>query len=100
MPISVDLSTLSEDELYVRLTQKTKFDPQNWRMLLTLEPPKRISLIQDWITLGDMSWTRMQSTMEEVEAILVAIANIAAPVTVIVGGVTGIGALITTLKGI
>jgi len=89
-----------EDALYVELAQKTARTVRDWQDILSLPPDARAEVIADWNALGDMSWTKSPSTLDRVETILNILVSIASPVTTIVGGLTGIGTLITTLKAI
>lgn len=91
---------VNEDALYVELAQRTPLSIQQWKDILSLDPAARAEVVSDWNALGNLSWTKDPSTMDRVEAILNLLAAIATPVSTIVGGLTGIGALVTTLKAI
>jgi hypothetical protein len=68
--------------------------------LAKLPEEQRAPIVADWRALGKLSWTVIPSKMARFESILNILAAIASPITVIVGGVSGVAGVITAFKGI
>jgi hypothetical protein len=87
------------DELYARLAQVSGLRERQWRDILSLPESDARQAVEDWQTLGMLSWATEHSVADEVLSILNTIAQWATPLGIIAGTVTGVAGAITAIKG-
>ena len=96
------MSTMTPAELadlYARLAQVSGLNERQWRDVLSLSPADAKVVVEDWQTLGLLSWATEHSVADEVLSILNTIAQWATPLGIIAGTVTGVAGAITAIKG-
>ena len=87
------------DELYARLAQVSGLNERQWRDILSLSEADAKQAVEDWQTLGLLSWAEEHSVADEVLSILNTIAQWAAPLGIIAGTVTGVAGAVTAING-
>lgn len=97
MPEVID--GMDEATAWATLDQKFPLSAQAWRDVMQLDPDSRVQAFRDMLALGGLSWARETSTIDDVEAVLNFLANIANPISAIAGGVTGVAGVVSVLRG-
>ena len=87
---------MSPDEAFAELEETSGITESEWRDILSEDPDDQLMIIQDWQSLGKLSWTAEVSTFERVMSLLGIIGTIAG----VVGGVAGATTAVAAFRGL
>jgi hypothetical protein len=94
------LTANEADAYFVEMAQITGLTVKQWQDILAEDPAYVPGIIADWQALEQLSWAAQPTVLSRVLTILNIFAAVASPVTVIAGGVSGVGAAIAALKSL